>query len=52
MNKILRTTLVAIPKGCKYIEVKHLGNIIVKPIKLKDGHTLSHIFIDEAVEIK
>lgn len=46
----LKKTLVAIPKGYKYIEVTSLGKIIVEPIKdIKNGATLKTIYFEEAL---
>ena len=41
-------TLIAIPKGCEYLEVKSIGNIIAKPVKIKNGAEIKTMYIDEA----
>ena len=49
----IKKTLVAMPKGCKYIEVTHIGEIGIKTIKdIKNGATFNHIFVDELCNLK
>ena len=47
----VQKTLVAIPKGYKYIEVISVGEIKVKPIKdIPSGSEYKNIYFDEYVK--